>query len=295
MTHHSDAQIGDISRMAQQLRVDVLEMVYGAGSGHIGGAFSAAEIVAALYFGHLRVDPVRPSWPDRDRFILSKGHASALLYAALARRGFFPVAELTTFRHLGSRLNGHPDRKVPGVEAVAGPLGHGVALGAGMALALRMEVTKPSAMSAPSARASRARVYVLLGDGELNAGVIWEGAMTAAKYRLGNLVAIVDCNGIQQTGATADVMPMEPLADKWRAFGWHVDEIDGHNVADILASLDRADHVHARPTLLIARTTKGMGVGFMEYDHRYHGGALTADEYERAKFELENGLRTWSN
>ena len=295
MTHHSDAQIRDISRMAQQLRVDVLDMVYGAKSGHLGGAFSAAEIIAALYFGHLRVDPLRPGWPDRDRFILSKGHASAMLYASLARRGFFPVAELSTFRHIGSRLNGHPDRKVPGVEVVAGPLGHGIALGVGMALALRMEVKKPSAMSAPSARASRARVYVLLGDGELNAGVIWEGAMAAAKYRLGNLVAIVDCNGIQQTGATADVMPLEPLADKWRAFGWQVDEMDGHSVADILASLDRADHVHARPTLLIARTTKGMGVGFMEYDHRYHGGALTADEYGRAKVELESGLREWSN
>lgn len=295
MTHYSDTQVRDISRMAQQLRVDVLEMVYGAKSGHLGGAFSAAEIIASLYFGHLRVDPLQPEWPDRDRFILSKGHASAMLYAALSRRGFFPVDELSTFRHLGSRLNGHPDRKVPGVEVVAGPLGHGVALGAGMALALRMDSKKPSAMSAPSAKASRARVYVLLGDGEQNAGVIWEGAMAAAKYRLGNLVAIVDCNGIQQTGATADVMPMEPLADKWRAFGWHVDEMDGHNVADILASLDRADHVHARPTLLIARTTKGMGVGFMEYDHRYHGGALTADEYERAKVELENGLRAWSN
>lgn len=295
MSHHEDAEIHEISRMAQQLRLDVLGMVYGATSGHIGGAFSAAEIVASLYFGHLRVDHLRPEWPDRDRFILSKGHASALLYAALARRGFFPVAELPTFRHLGSRLNGHPDRKVPGVEVVAGPLGHGIALGTGMALALRMGVKKPSAMSAPSSSASRARVYVLLGDGEMNAGVIWEGAMAAAKYRLGNMVAIVDCNGIQQTGATADVMPMEPLADKWRAFGWHVDEMDGQNVADILGALDRADHVHAQPTMLIARTTKGSGVGFMEYDHRYHGGALTADEYERAKAELENGLRSWSN
>lgn len=197
MTDYSDAQIRDISRMAQQLRIDVLEMVYGAGSGHLGGAFSAAEIVAAMHFGHPHVDPLRPDWPERDRFILSKDHASAVLYAALARRGFFPVAELPTFRHLGSRLNGHPDRHVPGVEVVAGPLGHGVALGTGMALALSMDAGKPSARSAPSAMASRARVYVLLGDGELNAGVVWEGAMAAAKYRLGNLVAIVDANGVQ--------------------------------------------------------------------------------------------------
>lgn len=295
MTYHSDEEVRHISAMAQQLRLDVLGMVYGAGSGHLGGAFSAAEIVASLYFGHLQVDPDRPDWPERDRFILSKGHASALLYAALARRGFFDPGELPTFRHLGSRLNGHPDLKIPGVEAVAGPLGHGVALGTGMALALAMGVAKPAARTAPSARASRARVYVLLGDGELNAGVVWEGAMAAAKYRLGNLVAIVDMNGIQQTGATADVMPMEPLADRWRAFGWHVDEIDGHSVAGVLAGLDRADSIHARPTVLLARTVKGRGVGFMEYDHRYHGGALTADEYARASAELQEGLHAWSN
>jgi transketolase len=158
-----------------------------------------------------------------------------------------------------------------------------------------MGVAKPSALSAPSGRASRARVYVLLGDGELNAGVVWEGVMTAAKYRLGNLVAIVDCNGIQQTGATADVMPLEPLADKWRAFNWHVQEIDGHNVAEILAALDRADEIHAQPAVIIAHTTKGKGVSFMEHDHRFHGGAPTLDQYERALAELEEGLGRWSS
>jgi transketolase len=295
MHYHSDAEIRGLARTAQTLRIDVLKMVFGAGSGHLGGPFSAAEIVACLYFNHLRLDPAKPGWQERDRFFLSKGHASPLLYAALARRGFFPVAELPTFRHLDTRLEGHPDPKVPGVEAVGGPLGHGVAIGAGAAIALRMGVPKPSAQSAPSGAASRARVYVLLGDGELNAGIIWEGAMTAAKYKLGNLVAIVDCNGIQQTGATADVMPMEPLADKWRAFGWHVQEIDGHNVAEILAALDRADEVHAQPSVIIARTTKGKGVGFMEYDHRWHGGAPDRDSYERALAELEEGLARWSN
>ena len=258
------------------------------------GPFSAAELVAALVFDHLRIDPARPDWPERDRFLLSKGHASSLLYAALARRGFFPVEELATFRHLGTRLEGHPDPKVPGVEAVAGPLGHGVALGAGIALGLRMGVPKPSSMSAPSAAASRGRVYVLLGDGELDAGVIWEGVMTAAKYRLGNLVAIVDANGVQQTGATADVMPLEPLDGRWRAFGWHTQEIDGHNVAEILSALDRADQVHAQPSVIIARTTKGKGVGFMEYDHRWHGGAPDQEHYERALAELEEGLQRWS-
>jgi transketolase len=225
-THfHPEALIREISVRAQELRIDVLRMVYGAQSGHLGGPFSAAEIVASLYWHHLRIDPRQPRWQDRDRFLLSKGHASPLLYAALAHRGFFPTDELASFRHLGSRLNGHPDRKVPGVEIVAGPLGHGVAIGTGMALALRMGVAKPSAVSAPSSHASSGRVYILLGDGELDAGVVWEGVMAAAKYRLGNLVAIVDYNGVQQTGATADVMPIGPLADKWRAFDWHVQEI----------------------------------------------------------------------
>jgi transketolase len=292
---HPEEVVREISVRAQTLRIDVLKMVYGAQSGHLGGAFSAAEIVASLYWHHLRVDPTRPGWDERDRFLLSKGHASALLYAALAHRGFFPVDELPKFRHLNSRLNGHPDRDVPGVEVVAGPLGHGVAVGAGMALALRTGVAEPSALTAASGQARRGRVYVLLGDGELDAGVIWEGVMTAAKYRLGNLVAIVDCNGVQQTGATQDVMPLEPLADKWRAFNWHVQEIDGHNVSEILAALDRADEVHAQPAVILARTTKGKGVSFMENDHRWHGGAPDQAHYELALAELEMGLRAWSN
>jgi transketolase len=292
---HTEAEIREISRAAQMLRIDVLEMVYGAQSGHLGGAFSAAEIVTSFYWHHLRIDPTRPDWDERDRFLLSKGHASALLYAALAHRGFFPVDELPTFRHLGSRLNGHPDRDVPGVEIVAGPLGHGIAVGAGIALALRMGVPKPSALTAPSASSSRGRVYVLLGDGELDCGVIWEGIMTAAKYRLGNLVAIVDCNGVQQTGATSEIMPLEPLAEKWRAFNWHVQEIDGHNVAEILSALHRADEIHAQPAVILARTTKGKGVSFMEYDHRWHGGAPDRAHYELARAELEQGLRAWSS
>jgi transketolase len=291
---HSEAEIRSISTRAQALRIEVLKMVFSAQSGHLGGPFSAAEILASLYWHHLRIDPEHPDSPDRDRFLLSKGHASPLLYATLAHRGFFPTSELSTFRHGNSRLNGHPDRYVPGVEIVAGPLGHGVAIGAGMALALRMGAGKPSAASAPSSHVSLGRVYVLLGDGELNAGIVWEGLMTAAKYRLGNLVAIVDRNGIQQTGATADVMPLEPLTDKWRAFGWHVQEIDGHSVAEILAALDRADEVHAQPAVILARTTKGKGVSFMEDDHRWHGGVPDLEHYERALAELEAGLRAWS-
>jgi transketolase len=291
MHQHSDALALEIARQAQRLRIDVLEMVCRAQSGHLGGPFSAAEILAALYFHHMRLDPQHPDWPERDRFLLSKGHAAPILYAVLARRGFFPVEELETFRRFPTRLEGHPDRKLPGVEMVAGPLGHGIAVGAGMAWALTRGVSKPSAALAPSAMAARGRVYVLLGDGELGAGVIWEGAMAAAKYRLGNLTAILDYNGIQQTGATADVMPTEPIAEKWRAFGWHVQEVHGHNVREVLDALDRADEVHARPSVIIARTTKGRGVSYMEYDHRWHGGLVpNAEQREQALAELHASL-----
>lgn len=295
MVYHSEALIKDISAKAQQFRLEVLKMVYENQTGHIGGAFSAAEIVASLYFHHLRIDPANPGWPERDRFLFSKGHACAVLYSALAYRGFFPIDELSTFRKLDSRLQGHPDpHKCPGVEIPAGPLGHGVAVGVGMALALKA-AGKPSSLSAPSGRAATAKVYVLLGDGEINAGVIWEGAMAATKYRLGNLKVILDYNGIQQTGATADVMPTEDIAKKWEAFGWHVQEIHGHNVVEILNALDLADEVHARPSIIIARTTKGKGVSFMEYDHRWHGAPPNPEQYEKAKAELEEGLQAWQN
>ncbi len=293
---HSDELVTDLSIKAQLFRIQVLKMVYSAQTGHLGGAFSAAEILVSLYFHHLRIDPARPNWLERDRLLFSKGHACAMLYTALAHRGFFPVEELMTFRQLDSRLQGHPDRiKTPGVEICAGPLGHGIAVGVGMALAQKMNGKKPSAATAPSARATTARVYVVIGDGEINAGLIWEGAMSAAKYRLGNLTAILDYNGIQQTGATADVMPTEPIADKWESFGWHVQEIHGHNVREILDALDRADEVHARPSIIIARTTKGKGVSFMEYDHRWHGMPPDKQQYERALAELEQAWKSWQN
>jgi len=307
-TRHTPEMIADLSRRAMKFRIQVLEMVYQHQTGHIGGAFSIAEVLTALYFHHLRLDPANPDWPDRDRLLFSKGHACAMLYTVMAHRGFFPIAELTTFRELDSRLQGHPDRvKLPGIEICAGPLGHGVAVGVGMALAQKMGGSKPSAFSSPSVseaalvRASTARVYVVLGDGEINAGVIWEGAMAAAKYRLGNLTVILDDNGIQQTGATADVMPTEPIADKWRAFGWHVQEIHGHNVGEILDALDRADEaaalteVHAQPSIIIARTTKGKGVSLFEHDHRWHGASPNKEQYEQALAELEDGLRTWQS
>jgi transketolase len=298
MHYHSEALIRDLSGKAQSFRIQSLRMAYDAQTGHIGGAFSVAEILTALYFHHLRLDPANPGWPDRDRLIFSKGHACAMLYTCLAHRGFFPVEELATFRRLDSRLQGHPDKvKCPGVEVSAGPLGHGIAIGVGMALAQRnrMAGVKPSALSAPSGRASVGRTYVVLGDGECNAGVVWEGALAAAKFRLGNLTAVLDYNGIQQTGAGADVLPTEPIADKWESFNWHVQEIDGHNMAEVLAALDRADEVHARPSIIIARTTKGKGVGFMEYDNRWHGMPPNRQQFEAALAELEEGLQPWLN
>ena len=286
-----EKMVTEIARKAQLFRIQVLKMVYQIQSGHLGGSFSVAEILSSLYFHHMHIDPERPDWSERDRLLFSKGHACPMLYTVLAHRGFFPIAELMTFRSFRSRLQGHPERgKLPGIEMSAGPLGHGIAVGAGMALSLRTGVPKPSAESSPSATASMARVYVVVGDGEINAGVIWEGIMTAAKYRLGNLTVIVDYNGIQQTGATADIMPTEPIADKWNAFGWHTQEIHGHNVAEVLAALQRADEVHARPSVIIARTTKGKGVGFMEYDNRWHGMAPNTKQYRSAIDELEEGL-----
>ena len=291
MYDHSSELIQEISKTAQRIRLEVLKMVFGAQTGHIGGAFSAADIVASLFFHHLRIKPDQPLWEGRDRFLFSKGHACAALYAAMALRGYFSMDELSTFRKFNSRLQGHPDpNKIPGIEIPAGPLGHGIAIGAGMALALKMGGIKPSSQSAPSARSSTANVYVLLGDGEINAGIIWEGAMTASKYKLGNLTAILDYNGMQQTGSTADVMPTEPIANKWESFGWHTQEVHGHNVGEILNALDRADEVHAKPSIIIARTTKGKGVSFMEYDHRWHGMPPNEEEYMKAHKELTGGL-----
>jgi transketolase len=280
-TNHTPEMVADLSRRAYEYRAEVLRMVYGRKSGHLGGAFSIAEILTALYFHQLRVDPANPGWPDRDRLVFSKGHACAMLYTVLAHRGFFPVADLPSFRALNSRLQGHPEpAKTPGVEVAAGPLGHGVAIGSGMALAARLE-------------GSRRKVYVVLGDGELNAGVIWEGLMLAAKFGLSNLKVIVDYNGVQQTGPTSTVMPTEPIAEKWAAFNWHTIEIHGHNMAQILDALDRADEIHGRPVVIIARTTKGKGVSFMENAHHWHGGIPSDDEFQTAMSELREGAGQW--
>ena len=282
-TRHTPEMIADLSRRAWEYRAQVLRMVYGSNSGHIGGAFSAAEYLTALYFHQLRLDPANPGWEDRDRLILSKGHGCAMLYTVLAHRGYFPVEELATFRLLNSRLQGHPEpRKTPGIEVPAGPLGHGVAIGAGMALAARMA-------------GSRRKIWVVLGDGELDSGVIWEGLLVGAKFGLANLKVIIDYNGVQQTGSTAKVLPTEPITDKLAAFNWHVMEIHGHNMAEVLDALDRADEIHGRPVAIVARTTKGKGVSFMEDSPYWHGSIPTGEQFEAALAELEEGAKQWAN
>jgi transketolase len=273
----SESLVRDLEERARQLRITSLEMIHRRGAGHPGGSLSCAEIMAALFFHHLRLDPQRPDWPARDRFILSKGHAAAVLYAALALRGFFPPADLARWGELDCHLQGHPDRlKTPGVEMTSGLLGHGIAIGVGLALSLRL-------------RASSARVVTLLGDGECQGGIVWEGAMAARKFRLARLTAILDANDVQLDGAVHDIMPLEPVVDKWRAFGWAVVEVNGHDVRQVLTALATAEQIHDRPTMIVARTTKGRGVSFMENDARWHGVAPTADQLAAAVAELQGG------
>ncbi len=274
MSYHPEALIVELEERARELRIDSLDMIYRRGAGHPGGSLSVAEIMAALFFHKMRLDPERPDWPERDRFILSKGHASAILYAALARRGFFPMEDLKQWGELSCHLQGHPDcLKTPGVEMTSGILGHGVAIGSGLALAARMNNLNY-------------RVYVLLGDGECQAGVVWEGAMTAAKYRLANLTAIVDYNDVQLDGPVHEIMPLEPFVGKWQVFNWAVLEINGHNMRQVLEALDMADEIHDRPTVIVAHTTKGKGVSFMENDSHWHGVPPDDAQYAQAIAEL---------
>lgn len=266
--------IPELEENARCLRRHIIRMTAQAGSGHPGGSLSAADLVSALYFHELNLDPQRPDWPDRDRFVLSKGHAAPVLYAALAERGFFPVSELDSLRRLSSRLQGHPDmRKLPGVEISSGSLGQGLSVANGMALAGRLD-QRPY------------RVYVMLGDGENEEGQIWEAAMLAAHYRLDNLLAIVDCNGLQIDGPITEVLSPEPLDAKWRAFGWAVEQVDGHDMEQILAAFARARRRLGQPTVVLARTIKGKGCSFMEHAVGWHGTAPNPAQAEQALAEL---------
>lgn len=269
-----ESLIEELSERARQLRVHVLKMTHAAGSGHPGGSLSAADVIAALYFHFLNVDPENPQWADRDRFVLSKGHACPVLYAALAERGFFPVKELLTLRKLGSRLQGHPELgTTPGVEACAGAEGQGLSVAVGMALAARLD-------------GKSHRIYVMIGDGENDVGQTWEAAMGAAHFKLDNITAVVDRNGIQQEGRTEDIMSLEPLAEKWEGFGWNVVEIDGHDMRAIVDALYAAKEVKGKPTVIIARTQKGKGVSYMEGVVRFHGVAPTDEELKIGLREL---------
>jgi len=265
----------ELKEMAKRLRRHAIIMIAKAGSGHPGGSLSAADIITALYFRVLRHDPQNPEWQDRDRFILSKGHAAPILYAALAESGYFPVAELATLRKLGSRLQGHTDRNLTtGVEMTGGSLGMGLSFSIGVALAARLD-------------SCSYRTYALLGDGECEEGQTWEAVLSAAHFKLDNLVAIVDCNTMQLSGWTRDIMNLEPLNQKWRAFGWHCIDIDGHDFNQILAAFEEAQRIKGMPTVIIAHTVKGKGVSFMENNVAFHGKAPTADEADRALKELE--------
>jgi len=269
-----DEVIQELQEKAKLLRRHILKMTHQVQSGHPGGSMSACDIVTALYFHVLRVDAANPTWEDRDRFVISKGHACPVLYAALAERGFFPVEELMTFRRLNSRLQGHPELgTTPGVENAAGAEGQGLSFSVGLALAARLDQ-------------KAWRTYCLMGDGEQDVGQTWEAALAAAKYNLDNLIAFVDRNGIQQEGRTEEILPIEPLADKWTAFGWNVTTINGHDLRQILHAIDEAQAHKGQPTVIIAKTTKGKGVSFMENVVRYHGAATSTEDLKRALAEL---------
>jgi transketolase len=265
----------DLQAIAKRVRREIVEMTGAAKSGHPGGSLSAVEVVVTLYFDVMRHDPANPKWPERDRFILSKGHAAPVLYAALAEAGYTPLDQLNTLRKLGSIYQGHPDvRFLPALDASTGSLGQGVSLALGMGVAARLD-------NSPS------RVYVMLGDGEVQEGQIWEGAMFASYHKVDNIVAIVDYNKIQLDGFLKDIMDVEPLAEKWRAFGWHTLELDGHDIPALQAAFAEASATKGKPTAIVAHTVKGKGVSFMENNPKYHGVAPTPAEVALALQELQ--------
>ncbi len=267
--------VPEMQAIAKRMRREIIEMIGAAKSGHPGGSLSAVELVVTLYFDVMRHDPSNPKWPDRDRFILSKGHAAPVLYAAMAECGYTPLDQLNTLRKLNSIYQGHPDvRFIPSLEASTGSLGEGVSLALGMGLTARLN-------------GSPSRTYVMLGDGEIQEGQIWEGAMFGSFHKVDNIVAIVDYNGIQLDGFVKDIMDVAPLAAKWRAFGWHTVEIDGHNIPVIQAAFKEASETKGKPTAIIAHTIKGKGVSFMENNPKFHGMAPTPEEVKLALQELQ--------
>jgi transketolase len=269
-------RISRLEAEAKKVRFHIVDMVYKAQSGHPGGALSATDFVTALYFDLMRIDPKNPSWEDRDRFVLSKGHACPVQYAALALKGYYPIKELDTLRRFDSILQGHPvKQKTPGIDMTTGSLGHGLSLGVGMALEGKM--THKDFFT-----------YVVIGDGELNEGQNWEAAAATAKFSLTNLIAIIDRNRLQMDGFTEEIMPMGSISDKFRAFGWDVLEMNGHNMLDIILTLEKARLGEAhKPVCIVANTVKGKGVSYMENVRQWHGKAPNEQEYKQAIFEIK--------
>ena len=266
-------QIKELEDKAKDIRRLIVSMLAKAGSGHPGGSLSSTDLITALFFAVLRHNPKDPRWPERDRFHMSKGHCCPLWYAVLAEAGYFPKEKLMTLRQLGSLLQGHPDKRTPGVDVASGSLGQGLSVGLGMSLAGKIDKKDY-------------RVYVLMGDGETQEGNIWEAAMAAAHFKCDNLCAILDYNGFQIDGKICDIMALEPVVAKWQAFGWHTIDIDGHNMDQILSAYKEAKSIKAKPTIIIARTVKGKGVSFMENTCDFHGRAPTKEETEKALKEL---------
>ncbi len=270
----TDAEVREIEKRARDIRKTIIEMLLAAGSGHTAGPLGMADIFAALYFRVLKHDPKNQEWGERDRLILSNGHITPVRYAAMAHAGYFPVEECLTLRKFGSRLQGHPEReKLPGIETTSGPLGSGLSQAAGYAYAARMD-------------GKTFRIFCAMSDGEQQEGNTWEGAMFASAYRLSNLTAIMDRNNIQIEGTTEETMPLEPLREKYEAFGWHVIEIDGHNIAQFIAACGEAEAVYEKPTLILAHTIPGKGVREIEHDYKWHGKPPTKEEAERFLKEL---------
>jgi transketolase len=268
------SNVAELAAISKRMRREVIEMITEAKSGHPGGSLSAVELIVTLYFDVMRHDPANPKWKDRDRFILSKGHCCPILYAVMAECGYCPKDQLNTLRKLGSIYQGHPDvRFLPSLEASTGSLGEGLSIGIGMALAARVD-------KSPS------RTFVMLGDGEIQEGQIWEAAMFGGFHKLDNLVAIVDNNGIQLDGFVKDILDESPLADKWRSFGWHTIEVNGHDLAALQKAFAEAAATKDQPTAIIAHTVKGKGVSFMENNPKFHGTAPTVEEEARALAEL---------
>lgn len=278
----SENKIKELELKANDIRQSIIEMLLEAKSGHTAGPLGMADIFTFFYFQALKHDPKNPSWADRDRVVLSNGHICPVLYSTMAHAGYFPVEELKTLRKLGTRLQGHPHREyLPYVDTSSGPLGSGLSQAAGMALAEKID----------SGANTNKFVYCFMSDGELNEGNAWEAVMLAGKYRLRNLIAIVDRNNIQIEGDTEVVMPLEPLADKWRSFNWHVIEVGGHDFLALYQALEEAQAIHEKPTVIIAHTIPGKGVSFMERDYKWHGKAPNKDEAEKALKELKENRR----